>query len=423
MTCNCDDNPKTSWGRFGAQGGDELYNKAAKYIKSWTGFGDYRITSNSLIENGNGDMSQVKIMTQGRETRVTYREYIGDVYAPGAAFNVTKFEINPGNSSTFPWVSPIALQYEQYKPLGMIFEFKATASELSTSTNLGSVMMATDYDVSDGAYATKQQMMNSAYAAEARICDTQLHGIECDPDELQRKIFFVRQKGQVVNNPKDYDVGNFYIATQGSDVGIVGSLYVHYDLVFYKEQVSGGVPGGTTEYALYSSGGSKFTTTRMSIAKGLMGMTLLSTDVVSPPLIGGQELGIKIQEDMIRVPKDLAGSTLFVEIWSYSNNYQWAPRNSAAGILINCTYAENSETTENFMYPDVGWKRIGKFDDLSAGSYTTVVVHINSHVVGEFAAFGFVQQGFLPLGLSQDPVAEQLGVTMRVTKVDRDFVW
>jgi hypothetical protein len=253
--CDCGN---TDAGRYfakvGGQFGDLATNKAMRLVdmgkakfKNWTGFGDYKIVGNSLIQGSpNG---QIGIVTQGRSTIVRWREYIGDVYTHPStvgAFNATTFTVNPGNLQTFPWLSTLATQYEQYKPRGVIFEFKSTATDTTTNASLGSVLMATDYDLVDANYKNKAEMMNSAYSSEAKMTDGMYHGIECDPEELDRKVFFCRNTSPstFTSADRDYDVCKTTIATQGGGLAAgqsVGSLYVHYEFEFLKEQVFGGI--------------------------------------------------------------------------------------------------------------------------------------------------------------------------------------
>lgn len=303
--CDCSKG-NTAWGKFGAKVGDSVWNKAAKMTKSWTGFGDYNIVGNSLIEQGGGDMQNVKISTQGRGTRVQFREYIGDVTTvANGPFNARTFYVNPANIITFPWLSAIAQQYEQYVPNGMIFEFKGTASDNSVNINLGSIMMAADYDVNDKDYSTKQEMMNSAYASEGKISDDMLHGIECDPNELQRKVFYTRALSENVGKSRDYDVCKFTVATSGNTTGgVIGSLYVHYDFTFYKEQVSNGVAGGSLPNAVYgvNSAGVEAGVTGFD---GLLNGTLrddLKVGASQPTLITGTDLGILVDGWRILIP-------------------------------------------------------------------------------------------------------------------------
>lgn len=253
--------------RIGGQFGDLATSKAARFadygkgrIKAWTGFGDYEIKANSLI-NPDG-RPNLGISTQGRSTFIRHREYIGDVYTHPTtvgAFNATTFVVNPANIATFPWLGTIANQFEQYKPRGVIFEFRSTATDTTTNASLGSIIISTDYDLLDAAYSNKADMLNSAYSSEGKMTDDVLHGIECDPQELARKLFYTRAQvvtGNSTVGDRDYDVCKTTIATQGGGLAAgqsVGSLYVHYEFEFLKEQVYGGISGYNTLRADYKN--------------------------------------------------------------------------------------------------------------------------------------------------------------------------
>lgn len=250
---------------IGAQLGDMaqtgLTGLAKGFAKSWFGVGDYSLKTNSLIQTGGATTSDVQIVPQGnREIRIIYREYLGDVYThptTAGAFSIASFAINPGLVSTCPWLAPIAQQYEQWTPNGIVFEFKSTSSEYVATQALGSVIMATEYDVLDAAFVNKQEMLNSAYSNEAKPSQRIVHGVECDPRDNPLRIFYVRAGAVSSSQLRDYDVGTFYIATQGGATANLnlGSLYIHYDLTFRKEQIFGGIPmRGELTYFAYLNG-------------------------------------------------------------------------------------------------------------------------------------------------------------------------
>lgn len=199
------------------------------------------------MKTGSTDTSKVEIVPAGpRETRIIYKEYIGDVFThptTAGAFHSKSYDLNPGLMEVFPWLCTIAQQYEQWTPNGIIFEFRSTSSEYVATQALGSVIMATDYDSLDTGYANKQEMLNSAYSNESKPSERIVHGIECDPRDNPNRIFFMRS-GSIPSGStiREYDLGKFTIATQGgSTVNLnLGSLYIHYDITFRKEQIYNG---------------------------------------------------------------------------------------------------------------------------------------------------------------------------------------
>jgi len=221
--------------------------QAFKKAKEWFGNGDYTIQKNSIIDSG-GAPGELKMITNGNPwTDFVYREYLGDLQAPAAPadFNLTSYHINPGLAELQPWLSPIAQQFEQYEPMGIVFEYQSLLSDYSSTQVLGSVMMATDYDVTDRVYFDKLEMMNAQYSSQAKPTQGLLHGIECDPNQRQNKLLFVRS-GAIKPDAdlQDYDLGIFQVATQGLGVAagtVIGSLFVHYHYRFYKSQLTNGL--------------------------------------------------------------------------------------------------------------------------------------------------------------------------------------
>lgn len=222
--------------------------RAGKLIKAWTGFGDYNVSMNSLISSSTPTTLSTKQV--GRATIIKFREFLGDITLHASIvgeFKATTFVINPGNVTAFPWLSSIALNYDQYKALGVIFEFVTTTSDNSTTGAIGSVLMATQYDINDDTFETKNDMMNSAYSNECKLSESALHGIECDPTELTRNIYYTKASGSILaanNDSSDYDMAKFTIATDGGDLPVrtkVGSLYVTYEFALFKERIYSGL--------------------------------------------------------------------------------------------------------------------------------------------------------------------------------------
>ncbi|QMW68911.1 capsid protein [Crucivirus-438] len=313
--------------------GAQMSEKIAKRFKSWTGLGDYKISQNSLIQSGSGSGS---IQTQGGSIFVSHREYLGEVITGPVVgqFNVSSYDINPANVFTFPWLASIAGQFEEYRPLGIIFEFKSTASDISgTNVAIGSVLMATEYDNNDVVYTNKGQMMNAAYAQETRMSNDALHGIECDPRVNARKIYYTRsitEPSSATIDANDYNVGRFFIATQGGGFAAnqsIGSLYVHYEFELLKQQVYGGLPAMGSLHSTLS-------------VSGLNGSSSPALGTLPFTVIGGQDLGISFVAGTNRllIPKRFAAAFLSIEVDMLNGaSYVHTPPGGWTINLVNCT--------------------------------------------------------------------------------------
>lgn len=236
----------TSLGVFGKPG-----RMAGKAIGTILGTGDYKVKFNSIATGPDmiGHDAVPRFANTKTGVRVQHREYIGDVVSGAAfpAFSNQLYRVNPGNIVTFPWLSTIAQNFEQWEPHGIVFTFKSTSSDYAggSSQALGTIIMASEYDLNDPAYTTKLEMENTEFACSAKTSASLMHPIECAPTERQVRVLKVSSTTSTVDNQQWYDLCSFQIATQGLTANSVniGELWVTYDISFYKESITGGLTG------------------------------------------------------------------------------------------------------------------------------------------------------------------------------------
>lgn len=234
----------SSFGPIGTGIGSFLGGKLGHLIETVTGFGDYRIESNSIMKGGM-TVPQIVNSVNGGGVIIRHREFIKDIVAT-QAFSVESFLIQPGLANTFPWLSQIANGFEQYRLRGMIFEYNTTSSDAllstATSTALGTVIMQTEYDVADAIATSKRQMLNSEFASSSKPSCTFIHPIECKKSLSAQNILYTR--GAIAPPPnfdqRLYDFARFQIATEGmqADGGTLGELWVTYEIELLKPQFS-----------------------------------------------------------------------------------------------------------------------------------------------------------------------------------------
>lgn len=171
--------------------------------------------------SGNGDIT------------VEHEEFIQDI-SGSVAFSNTSIPVQPGLSSSFPWVSAMAPLYESYLFEKLEYRFEST----SATTATGTVMMAVDYDASDAAAATKAQL--ATYRRFVRSAPwEECSNVSLLEDLRKQKTYFVRSGTLSANQDiKLYDVGNLNIAVQGqADTALIGELYVKYRIRFITPQL------------------------------------------------------------------------------------------------------------------------------------------------------------------------------------------
>lgn len=260
------------------------------------GSGDYKmgVTPNS---NSIWNSTQTpKFAQRGRGNIITNREYIGDVTlgATPEIFTIFQdgFTINPGLAKTFPWLSTIAQNYEQFKIHGMIFEFKSTVGDNSTVQNVGTVIMGTEYNVNSANFANKQVMENSEFAQSGKATESQIHGIECASKEHPMKMQYVRTGAlaSTTDSIKWYDFANFQIATQGFNAAqantTIGELWVSYQIEFFKPQIPTNIGGAIQTFHAHrinASGAAFCGSSAGTISGGTLGVTFPTTNTIRIP--------------------------------------------------------------------------------------------------------------------------------------------
>jgi len=226
--------------------GDALSGMAKKALTHGlnllTGFGDYEIQTNTLLNAATGGSNaSVPMLANSKYANIIrHREYITDINSSTTPFLLRTFAINPGLDGTFPWLANIANCYTNYRIRGMVFEAVSLAAEVSTAVGLGYIAMATQYNSLDPTFTSKKQLENSEYANSMRLAgneeDYLAHPIECATDQLALQELYIRS-GDVPTGQdrKFYDLGKLSVAVGGnaaSDVPIA-ELWCTYEIELY----------------------------------------------------------------------------------------------------------------------------------------------------------------------------------------------
>jgi len=216
-------------------------------IGSIFGSGDYTVTGPVPKSNVLVNSAEIPQFSTTRQTNVVcHREYLQD-WTGSSAFVNKPFKLNPGDESTFPWLSSIAQNYQEYKFHGLVFEFKPLITDYVTGGAPGVVIMATNYNASEAAYASKQQMENSEFAVSVKPTHNLMHGVECDPGQTPNPIKYVRDGTlATAEDAKLYDWGTFQFANQGSPSQLLGEIWVSYCVEFFKPIIPETVGGTIT---------------------------------------------------------------------------------------------------------------------------------------------------------------------------------
>lgn len=288
---------KSAGGALGAHAGEVLGNwighGVEKVVQALSGFGDYHIMENSVAQGTiGGDPPVVRNTPYGMIIR--HREYIADVFA-AIAFTNKQYHINPGQLPSFPWLSQVADSFEQYRFRGLVFEFKSMSSDaiLSTSSSsaLGTVIMATQYNSLDAPFTDKRTMENYEFANSTKPSCNLLHPVECKRGETSISELYVRTTDQFTGDLRLYDLGVFNLAVQGmqnaANNEVVGELWATFEIEFYKPKLLplGGNDGLTDHFQILDASGANFFKLGQLTSGSTIGGAFVNSTYTFPPNI------------------------------------------------------------------------------------------------------------------------------------------
>lgn len=300
--------------KFGAS----LGSSAQDLFRSITGYGDYKISRNTLI--GMGTQAPT-IRNSKRTTVIRHREYIGDLSTPSTLVNGSTpftnntYLVNAGNSTTFPWLSSVAQNFEFYKFHGILFEFKSTSATAlnSTNTSLGTVILASEYNTAQPSYVNKIQMENSEYCTSVKPSECVIHPVECAPKSNPQELYYVNTGNTVPvgQDPRLYNISNFQLATvgmQATNINI-GELWVTYEVELSRTALSGALGLAIDTDHWYVPASSTITNSN-----------LFGTSTVGNVLRTGSQVGTVLASNSITFPANLIGNYLVCIQWSGSSS-------------------------------------------------------------------------------------------------------
>jgi len=222
----------------------EGFGKAQGWGPYDTGGGPTTV-NNEIVDGGEG-LNVPQFASGGGEMgtiTISHREYVADVFGPDSAgvFQNITYGLNPALPDTFPWLSQVAANYEEYTIKQLIFTFRTTVTDFVASNGqVGTVLMATQYNANDSPFQSKQDMMEYAGAVSAKVSQ-QIHaGVECDPAQLSGAPGKYTRSGPAPpgEDLKTYDVGTLNIATSNTPAQFnnqaIGELWVSYTVELRK---------------------------------------------------------------------------------------------------------------------------------------------------------------------------------------------
>lgn len=213
-------------------------------ISRWLGAGDYSVTGNTMVNRvARGSDAIPAMHSTGQTVVVRHKEYLGEIRSSATFALANSLPLNPGMPGTFPWLSDIAVRFQEYRLKGMVFHYVPTSGSSVSGSNpaIGSVMIQTSYRPTDIAPTSKLEMMNEYFSSEASPAESFCHPIECDPRENPFSTMYVRS-GPIPAGDSllMYDLGTTHVAVTGNPAtgNVLGDLWVTYEVELKKPVLS-----------------------------------------------------------------------------------------------------------------------------------------------------------------------------------------
>jgi hypothetical protein len=185
-----------------------------------------RVTSRSArVKSGRG-MKQ--------PTVITHRELVNPSIAGSSTFTIQQsLALQPGLSSTFPWLSTQAIQYEEYRFRRLEFEYVPIAP---TSTQ-GDLMLCPDYDSSNAPPLTEVVAVDHMGSVVDSVWKPiTINLVTSDMHALGPRKY-VRSQA-MFGDIKTFDCGNLFLCTNNeTSTAIIGKLFVSYTIELYGPTV------------------------------------------------------------------------------------------------------------------------------------------------------------------------------------------
>lgn len=366
--------------------GDGIGTGLGASLSRWIGWGDYKLSKNSLV---NGPLPGMH--SNNRSVMVRHVEYVGDIKTGpvAGALNSQYFPINPGYELTFPWLSTMAQNYQQYKIKGMIFCYKSTSGDALSSTNtaLGSVMMSTQYRAGAPNFTSKTQILQEDFSSDGRPSETMFHGIECNPRDSPLSVHYIRSGAlNASDDVEKYDLGLFSIHTTGGQAAniSIGELWVSYEIELIKPQYASLRNPNSSYFHGWNAASSNVDTTHPFGSNGQLPSVLGQTIGTFVPTLSGTT---------ITFPLGISG---FYMITWYVRGAATAITSPTLAATTNCTFPtgflgqgssvlNNNGTTTTTMFVaqcvNVQDSSIQAVVTWSGGTYPTAITNMDIYVI------------------------------------------
>jgi hypothetical protein len=192
-----------------------------------------------------------------KSRRIKNSELVATVLGSVSYDASQRFYLNPGLGNSFPWLSVIAAQWQQYRFHSLRFRY---VTRSSTST-VGSIILSPDYNPKETPPTTEQQASNTQDAVE----DVVWKELCCHLDPSAMFPFGPRKQIRrtlVAGDISIYDAARLFVCTTGqTDASAIGKLWVDYDVELFVPQNSPNSDSSPSVTSMFTIDGAQTLTT------------------------------------------------------------------------------------------------------------------------------------------------------------------
>lgn len=226
-----------------------LASTARSAIKRYTGYGSY-----SKVGKGGMTGQQAPRISNGAPEDgsivISNKEFLGDVMSSTSPVLLSRsaYNINPGDPNTFPWLSSIARNFQEYRLEGLAFTYRSMYAEVFVASSTtggngaqGTVIMSTQYDPTVDPPATKEELENTEFAQSGKPSETMTHFVECARGATPlTNLYIASEPESQKGDERFYNFGTFILANQGipASNAVLGELWVSYQIRLFKPKLS-----------------------------------------------------------------------------------------------------------------------------------------------------------------------------------------
>jgi hypothetical protein len=277
----------------GASAGRRGWDMGGQISRNVLGWGDYgmpwQVKNNTLLTSS-GVPQMHDVGDSG--FNLNHKEYLGPLYST-TTFTSNTYSVNPGIWATFPWLSSIAANFQQYVLLGALVVFEPVLPDgMAAFASLGTVMIAAQMNPGAPNFTSDIEMMQTKFVTAGKPSLTLMAPIECSPQTGSGSANLLIRTGAVPPNAviHSYDHCKITIATNGQPTAgvMLGKVWFTTDVLLLNPCSGQGLgvwgakyglvgvalasaPFGTVHNKVYDDFGLTFTGTTMTFPIGTVG--------------------------------------------------------------------------------------------------------------------------------------------------------